>query len=215
MPAVDMIGKTFLNLTVIRRAGSDKRHAALWECKCSCGNTKVIRGASLRRGMTTSCGCIQIERSRKSSTTHGMSKTPIYQVWADMKQRCLNSKDAAYSDYGGRGIQVSGDWLIFENFYNDMNQTYEKGLELDRIDNEKGYSVSNCRWSDRRTNCSNTRAQLNRNYPVGVYRIGDRYQCRITVDRKTINLGVFDSAEAASERYTNYAKELSCDKSFS
>ncbi|KKM18682.1 hypothetical protein LCGC14_1663240 [marine sediment metagenome] len=215
MTAINMTGKTFSNLTALRRAGSDKSSAALWECECSCGVTKIVRGASLRRGLTTSCGCIQIERSRNYSTKHGMSKTPIYTAWSDMKQRCLNTKAAAYSDYGGRGISVSVDWLVFENFYNDMRHSYEKGLELDRIDNEKGYSASNCRWSDRRTNCSNTRAQLNRNYPVGVYRTGDRYQCRITVDRKTINLGVFDSVEAASERYMKYVKELSRDKSFS
>ena len=53
----DLIGQTFNKLTVIERAGSDKRGEALWNCQCECGNQIIVLGSNLRTGHTTSCGC--------------------------------------------------------------------------------------------------------------------------------------------------------------
>jgi hypothetical protein len=68
---VDMLGQRFGRLTVVGQAGSDKRGAALWICRCDCGGqgreatiahgyrlrpgNTIVRGDSLRRGATTSC----------------------------------------------------------------------------------------------------------------------------------------------------------------
>lgn len=52
-----MVGQKFGKLTVISRAGSDNQRRALWQCQCDCGNSVVVRGAYLRNGHTTSCGC--------------------------------------------------------------------------------------------------------------------------------------------------------------
>lgn len=52
-----MINKKFGKLTVKSRAGSDNQRRATWNCECDCGNKVVVRGAYLRSGHTTSCGC--------------------------------------------------------------------------------------------------------------------------------------------------------------
>lgn len=78
--------------------------------------------------------------------THGMAGTPIYQIWASMIQRCTNSKDKDYKDYGARGITVCKEWLKFEAFFSDMGHRPE-GRSLDRRENDKGYSKDNCRWA--------------------------------------------------------------------
>jgi hypothetical protein len=90
------------------------------------------------------------------SKSHGWSRTGLYKRWSAMKARCLNPKDESYSRYGGRGIRVCERWLKFENFLQDMGIP-ELGLSLERIDNDKGYSLDNCKWATRKEQQNNTR----------------------------------------------------------
>lgn len=84
-----------------------------------------------------------------------MSKTRFYTIWTDMKQRCSNKNYVKFHIWGGKGIKVCNKWLKFQNFKDDMYQSYlkhcatysEKNTTLDRIDNEKDYIFSNCRWT--------------------------------------------------------------------
>lgn len=84
------------------------------------------------------------------------ARHPFYACWYNMYQRCMNTNHASYSLYGGRGIWIDPDWEDFEHFFNDMFDTWQKGLELDRIDNDQGYCKANCRWITRKEQCRNT-----------------------------------------------------------
>lgn len=103
-----------------------------------------------------SCGCIKI------NIKHGGKYTKLYSVHHSMKQRCSNINAKAYKDYGGRGITVCDEWLDkdtgFINFRDwALNNGYQEGLEIDRIDNNGNYNSDNCRFVTAQENTQNRR----------------------------------------------------------
>ena len=157
---MDLTGQTYNYLTVLHRAENTKSGKAQWICRCICGKEIVISAKHLRdkKYPQKSCGCMKRKLISSANSQHRMSHHPAFGVWHSMKQRCTDPNHHAYRNYGGRGINVCDRWLKgFENFWEDMGPTWEKGLDLDRIDNNKGYSPENCWWTSRRQNCRNKR----------------------------------------------------------
>lgn len=141
-------------------------------CICDCGTIKDFYLDNLRRGLSTSCGCLRSELAPHNTKGNFLKGSPIYstyRAWTAMKARCLNPKDIEFSDYGGRGIKVCDRWMTFDNFFVDMgyrpNGRHKNhvAFSLDRINTNGDYEPANCRWATWIEQASNRRpAKTNR-----------------------------------------------------
>lgn len=164
----NLTGEKFGRLTVIgvsRKVESGNRERYYWRCKCDCGNEKEVRTDCLTSGLVKSCGCLKKDQDKINLTKyhkHKLSHTKLWDTYYGMKSRCYDKTDKRYSDYGGRGIEICPEWL--ENFENFVSWSLENGfddnLQIDRIDNDSGYSPQNCRWISIKENCRNRRSNV-------------------------------------------------------
>jgi hypothetical protein len=156
MALKEMLGIRFDKLVVVERAPNKKDGTATWVCLCDCGISKNVPGTKLRAGKQKSCGCASPKFTKVRMTTHGKSKNRTYKIWAGMKRRCSTSaKGKSKLLYFDKGIRVCNEWLDFKNFFEDMGEAPE-GLTIDRIDGEKDYCFTNCRWATYEQQANNT-----------------------------------------------------------
>lgn len=162
--AKDITGLTKGLLTVVgiygRKNYSNGKKELLWKCECLCGNSTNVTTANLHiTSSTKSCGCWKSEVSSKHATLlnttlhkkHGKSGHHLYDTWRGMVQRITNPDDKDFSNYGGRGVTIDERWLPpavigFNNFLEDMEESYVEGYTIDRQNNDLGYCKDNCKW---------------------------------------------------------------------
>lgn len=168
---IDLLGQRFGRLTVESRAASvrtERGTKVRWNCVCDCGGRAITTTGSLRSGNTKSCGCYQLDRLRAKTLKHGYARKgrlhPLYSAWGTMLSRCTNPRADGFKDYGARGIQVCERWNRgdgkrsgFECFLLDVGPRPTRRHSLDRIDNDRGYEPTNCRWATKRQQNLNRR----------------------------------------------------------
>lgn len=147
----DLTGKSIGLLTVLYYCGIRPKPCGqpnhLWMVKCECGNTKIMTGGNLKGTGIVSCGCYKTKKLNTFNHSHGMSRTPTWNSWSMMIQRCTDENFIEYHRYGGRGIAVCDRWKDFCNFLADMG-TRPAGTSIDRFPNNNGnYEPGNCRWA--------------------------------------------------------------------
>lgn len=154
----DIGGLKFGRLTAIKVVGKTSDNRPAWICRCECGKTVTVSEHNLKRGNTKSCGCIKREAHLRSHYKHGLCGTRLYRIWTNMRSRCDRPANDNYQWYGGRGISYEEAWSTFSVFADwALSHGYKENLELDRIDTNKNYGPSNCRFITHKENCKNRR----------------------------------------------------------
>lgn len=153
----DLTGYIFNRLTVIEIDKSNVTKEAYWICICECGNTTSCRASHLKSGNIQSCGCYKIE----SHITHGLTNTPLYRRWSEIKSRCYNENYEAYKYYGERGISMYYEWIdnpvLFIEYVTKLENYQKEGYTIDRINVNGNYEPGNLRWATMQEQAQNKR----------------------------------------------------------
>lgn len=164
---ISVVGTRFGRLVVTSDA-PDRNGRRYENCQCDCGKQVCVAFASLRRGLTQSCGCLQLERNSETHKTHGCSKDRRLRILYGMNSRCSNPKHPRYKDYGGRGVKVDHSWNLktnperaAENWLKFCDESgYVDGLTIERKNVNGDYCPENCTWVTGEEQARNTRANV-------------------------------------------------------
>ncbi len=97
----------------------------------------------------------------KKMPPHGLTGTPEYWAWRDIKKRCYNPNNKWYKNYGGRGIKMYEPWITsFVSFLQYVGNRPDRGYSIDRIDNNGDYEPGNVKWSTKKEQDNNRRTTV-------------------------------------------------------
>ena len=115
-----------------------------------------------------SCGCVKNELISESKIKHDDSFSSLYSSWSHLKNRCENTNNDAYKDYGGRGITICNEWANDYTVFRDwaLNNGYQENLQINRINNDGNYEPNNCNWVTSKENSRNRRGQKIKNIEI-------------------------------------------------
>lgn len=135
-------------------------------CRCDCGRLFKRPYRNITNNKIKMCKeCSNnLKKQQKHHSTHNKTHTRLYSIYHGMKNRCYNKNQIAYQKwYGNRGIKICKEWeKSFDSFYQwAINNGYQQGLSIDRIDNSKDYCQDNCRFVNAHTQVANRRILKN------------------------------------------------------
>ena len=160
-------GTIFGQWTVLREVRARGPHRR-YECRCSCGRRGIVFQTHLQARRSVRCRPCGIQvsagknkgltRNVKHGETRRRKRSPEFETWSSIKQRCHNQNYHGYRLYGGRGIRVALEWRNdFTAFLAHIGRRPSLKHSIDRIDNARGYEPGNVRWATRIMQARNRR----------------------------------------------------------
>ena len=197
------------DLGVIFPTEKSKKRCRMVIVECiKCKKQRKATWANVKKGKSKYCtSCAKITHG-KAIAGHVDS---LMNRYIQMKQRCYNKNHPSYKNYGGRGIEVCDEWKNSSTLFFTWakNNGYKNHLELERKDNNKGYTPNNCMWVEKTINLLNRRKRKSKSKYRGVVysKRDNKYLARITVNKKSIYIGCFNTEVEVAQAYDKYVIE--------
>jgi hypothetical protein len=228
---IDLTGKRYGRLLVIRENGKSKNNNTKWLCQCDCGNETTVTGGNLSYGSVKSCGCLAKEETskrRKSSrrpnkynleNEFGIGYVDDKEFYFDLEDyNKIKEFNWSINKYGYLTSSYNGKRIMFHQIILDKLNDEQVPDHKNRnpLDNRK----ENLRASSRLENSWNKSvSKRNTSGVTGVssYNWGDKHwRSCIDVNHKRIIMGYFanfdDAVKARLQAEKQYYGEFAPQK---
>lgn len=214
---IDLTGKTFGKLTVIKKMDDKVGNHIMWLCKCDCGNVKTIRGSSLTSGESKSCGCVHRGGNSRKCNNREQPTVNTYNLSGEYGTGYTSKGKEFYFDLEDYDKIKNYSWNIFDDGYVSANyhrvedgcwtkikmhrlvmNVTDSSIIVDHIHhNRNDNRKSQLRIVTTQQNAQNHLPYSNRDCPSGIYKYKDKWRAGIGIDNKILWLGIFDKYEDA------------------
>lgn len=202
-------------ITISKSGNTAKRRMVKLRCLNQQCSKEFITNLSNAKRTKQKCCCGSCYKQMIEHFSGGNENHPLYSRWLSMKQRCLNPTHNNYKNYGARGITIEqcfiDSFIEYAEYVSSLPNyptSFPSKLDLDRIDNDKGYFKGNLRWVDKSINRINQRAKSNKygskytgiNWSI----TNNAWSSRIAYKGKKYHLGYFNTQEEAVKVRNQY-----------
>jgi len=136
---VDLVGKKFNRLLVIKKLDRTKDKHLRWLCKCDCGKETIIPGRNLTHNLARSCGCYIIDKLRKRPFDW------IFNILKKTARGCGRDCTLTYEDFINftkiTNCHYCGELIKWKKH---KEKNVRSAYYLDRKNNNVGYTKNNC-----------------------------------------------------------------------
>jgi hypothetical protein len=198
---IDLTGRCYGKLQATEKDGRYNGKEIKWICKCECGNYTSVRGADLRGGKTSSCGCLIKSNAYNIKNNYAeciMKDGKRFKIDLDDYEKIkkytwhVNSENYIQTTVNNKTIK------LHRFIMNPNNSEYIDHINHDTLDNRK-INLRKCSNSENLQNRGTPRNNTSGVKGVIWKKKNQIWEARITCNGKRIHLGCFTDLEEAKK----------------